>query len=855
MVDHQQIEQQHDQSLHSASGDDDKSVDGKSVPSASHASHSSHGHAKKATAGSKKIAHHPKKKINHSQKHPHAEQHHDSHDHADTSSSVHSTAGSHTNSKNAGTVIHGLPEGAEVHEALRDLSVEEIVSHVQRARTQEAVEAQLRAEAEIEIKRRVKQALTAAANKDYSGFALAVGSKSPHSRQTFAKYTGRPVSQGSQNGLSININGSEFSATSTAANTARGTDASRNVSFLASAVPEEPTDVRAPSQVVDTIPKPTGGVEISSAAQEVSKAPEPNVLPAVELSNSQSSHNVGYAVPPPLVFETPENTYSTTQHIQYHAQQGPSPSVKPAALSSLSVLSTMEERRSNAASFRQSARSSDGTVATLRDLPEDNFEPDSQARPEEHDDAQYDQNAREVHLSTVGGSLDTNSQWGARLPSQSMLDGSIDMMEPFAASALLARQGGPPPHAKMLMDDSNLSESYIRSMMEQQQRSSMKASSEDNKHPRERRISTVVDDDDVESKDFRQFAATELQHEKEKRLSMGADGSAMPSRVELFNQIFETTKDMKKLEMIRIHAPEAAKMVDSSTCTAQDKMGFPAEAKDTQTASQLLLSSWADASASEVLLPGRAPPGQSSAENDTRNAGMPKAFSAAEIQRIKEALKGVVDADTWSYLLTQLQSISNAVTERKHGGGHELQIYDNQADLLVTRTYREPTPAASFYELLSSSTNPLLHLHQEYASFLSKTHRVRLLNAAVMEDRIKLDLPQSKAIQTLLSLLLEAMLSTVAECNEMLSLVKHCENRVVSMVDLLKRKPDYLGAVQASPQLAEVYRCVFLFVCCLYFYCFVAEPSICCSHYAYHSSFHDFAVHMARSKHWRFPLV
>eukprot|EP01032_Pedospumella_encystans_P024823 gene24823-28058_t len=451
MVDHQQIEQQHDQSLHSASGDDDKSVDGKSVPSASHASHSSHAHAKKATAGSKKVAHHPKKKITHSQKHPHAEhphleQHHDSHDHVDTSSSVQNTAGSHTDSKKAGTVMHGLPEGAEVHEALRDLSIEDIVSHVQRARTQEAIEAQLRAEAEIEIKRRVKQALTAAANKDYSGFALAVGSKSPHSRQTFAKYTGRPVSQGSQSGLSININGAEFSATPTAANTARGsTDASRNVSFLASAVPEETNDLNAPTLVVDVAalaPNSTGAVmEVSSTVQEVPKVPESNVSSAGELSSSQPSNNIGYAVPPPLVFETPENTYSTTQHIQYHAQQGPSPSVKPAALSSLSVLSTMEERRSNAASFRQSARSSDGTVATLRDLPEDGFEPDAQARPEDQDDVQYNQNGREAHLSTVGGSLDTNSQWGARLP---MLDGSIDMMEPFAASALLARQGGPP---------------------------------------------------------------------------------------------------------------------------------------------------------------------------------------------------------------------------------------------------------------------------------------------------------------------------------------------------------------------------------------------------------------------------
>lgn len=286
----------------------------------------------------------------------------------------------------------------------------------------------------------------------------------------------------------------------------------------------------------------------------------------------------------------------------------------------------------------------------------------------------------------------------------------------------------------------------------------------------------------------------------------------MPSRVELFNQIFESTKDMKKLDMIRIHAPEAARMVDSGTCTAQDKMGFPAEATatDGQTASQLLLSSWVEASSSEVMLPGRAPPGQSSLPNAPSKL---RKFSDAEMLRIREALKSVVGEDAANDLLIQLEGVfihgANTAADRRKEGGHELQIFDNQADLLVTRTYREPAPAPSFYELLSSSSNPLLHLHQEYASFLSKTHRLRLLNAAVMEDRVKLDLPQSKTIQTLLGLLLEAMLSTVAECNEMLSLVKHCENRVVSMVELLKRKPDYLGAVLASPQLAEVYRCAF----------------------------------------------
>jgi hypothetical protein len=884
-ADHQ-AEEEHllEHGLHSASGDDDSQT-GKPHSN----THASGAHHKKGVGAQKK---HPKKrnsvaasdnKAHHnergSQKHGHAaEQHHDAHDAHDahdTAGSAHhgaeasgrahggmkSAAGSHipvptpirtvpgasapatsgiasTGASATSAATAGLPEGATTHEALRGLSLADIVSKVLRAQALEAVEEQRLAESEIEIKKRVKQALTAAANKDYAGFAHALGSKSPHSRQTYAKYTGRPVSQegGLRPGASgNNLNFADESEPGTGANTARGPDG------IELTLPPIRRNGGGGQEGANTGTDGTSALDLDSG-----KSVADTIIPMSRRSNGDvkvdpavASGEQGLQNDDSVNQGKCSASRASNADLQH---QGPGPAAKP-ALSSLSVLSAVDEHapgpagdqardgsvRVSHSSSKQQLSTRSGTPLDLS-VPEESQEPDAQAQPEYPEDSQYGgpNNNPETHLGAGGGSLDTNSQWGARLPaadmalfpSQSLQLGSLDIMDPSAASALLAGKQGSARFVKgkLVMDDSNVSEKLGQSGRGgsmKNLRGSMKRNQQE-----ERRASMNDEEMSANTQNFRLFAAAELKQEQEDRAALGIDTAPTPSRVDLFNQIFQTTKDPKKLEMIRINAPQAARLVDSGTCTSQDKMGFaeeaPVEEKPKQSPTEpatglnLVMASLADMSASEIMLPGRVPPGHSSVPPTPihRNA-VPRKFNDSEMQNIKDALSNVVDAEASSYLLSQLEGIfaesANAANARMQGG-YELPIYDNQGGILLTRTYREQAPAATFYELLSSSSNPLLHLHQEYASFLSKTHRVRLLNAAVMEDRVKIDLPQSKTVQTLLALLLEAMLSTVAECNEMLHLLKHCESRVGTMVELLKRKPDYHGAVLASPQLAEVYR-------------------------------------------------
>jgi hypothetical protein len=336
-----------------------------------------------------------------------------------------------------------------------------------------------------------------------------------------------------------------------------------------------------------------------------------------------------------------------------------------------------------------------------------------------------------------------------------------------------------------------------------------------------RSIAMSDDASDVESTEFRRFAEAQSMTELEKRAAAGI-APAAPSRVDMFNQIFQTVTDPKKIELIRIQGPEASKRVHKGTNTGTDS-SVPTDPniKDVVLTGEGLhqatqATSLVDLSGSDIVLPSRVPPGHPpiSAQNSrptTAPTQPARVLKESEIKTIQDALSKALDAEACSYFLGELKHVMK--TNKDEGNvnastssfGQELPIYDNQGGILLTRTYRNPTPPATFIELLSSSDNPLLYLHQEYASFLSKQQRVRLLNAAVLEDRVKNDLPQSKSAQLLLGKLLETMLMAVTDCNDMMGLLKDCEDRVQQVVDLLRRKPEQLQAVLASVQLKELF--------------------------------------------------
>jgi hypothetical protein len=338
----------------------------------------------------------------------------------------------------------------------------------------------------------------------------------------------------------------------------------------------------------------------------------------------------------------------------------------------------------------------------------------------------------------------------------------------------------------------------------------------------------------VEELAFRELAAAERKAEEELRLRKSGDiAIAVPSRVDMFNQIFQSTPDTKKIEMIRIHAPHMqSKRVHRGTNTTHDMAVGPAapmndvivsgrsvESQQQQPPPEI--STLMNLSSSDILS-SRVPPGHPPSNPSSRPPTAPapvkrpiRPMKEVEVQAIRDALSKALDADACSYLLSEMQHVltgSSAGGEgRKMGativasGGAELPIYDNQAGILLTRSYRTQTPPATFIEILSSSDNPLLYLYEEYAPFLSKMQCTRLLNAAVIEDRVKNDLPTSRSAQVLLGKLLETMMGTVAECTEVMSMLRECEERVHAMVELLHRKPDSLQAIVNSVQMKELF--------------------------------------------------
>lgn len=662
--------------------------------------------------------------------------------------------------------------------------------------SQSELEEKMQSVVEQEVRRRVKLALTAAATKDYTGFANAIGSKSPSSRQTFAQYTGRPVSR------------DPFFPE-------RAISSGEDTGGLDSSRPK----LIQPESGNDFVVVPSGGAKktvtivehhsSSSAAGEESwvgvvSSPVPlHVLPSVQSSQAKpgilqhpsmlsldsngsgpasisdppsepsvavpiSSVPAGYGLPAKMTVEhlikdealsVPSAHHAPVQVHEQHRQIIHTP--PPNAPQPILVTPSTFAGSGSGQSFDVAIQ---GRGILLPESPGKN----------------------QVHHSPGGPSA----------PSESRPLGPMDHSSNVQGLGKFVLEG-----SNITANESDVARTRRR--MEDARR---------------RGGAEVIDDElSVQSNEFKRLLEAEAKTEKAKRATAGYAG-ASPTKVEIFNQIFQATKDPKKLELIKIQLPEAAgkpvehtfsddksasQQLHANPVTAQGSAAEPArEPADPH-------ASWIELSASDIILPGKVPPGH--AENSIGGAlhatKVARAFKEAEINAIKSALSKALESDTYCYLISQLDKLfarCNSIASQ-NAPPAELPIYDNQGGILLTRTYRAQTPPTTFEEILSSSDNPLLCLHQQYCSYLSKTHRLRLLNAAVMEDRLKTDMPQSKSVHQLLGLLLESVLTLVKDCNEMLSLMDACEDRVGTMVELLRRKPDYLSVVAANPRMAELY--------------------------------------------------
>lgn len=664
-----------------------------------------------------------------------------------------------------------------------------------RTLTDAELEEKLQSVVEYEVRKRVKIALSAAAAKDYNGFAAAIGSKSPHSRQTFAQYTGRPVSKEGYTPERINSAGDDRIGL---------VDAAR--ASGAGSFPFAPG---------------VGGSDFAAAGSGSGKK-------TVTIVERGSSHafNTPHVIVPTTQSQKKPGIIQQTSMLSMDSitsASGMDPSTLPPSAAALVPLNygvpskvTVEHLMKDESLQLpvQDSRGQSRTSSAAAPVAVDriiNTPPPMALQPMQGYDSVVGSGSGQsmdvgIHGRTLHGESSAkhhhHSDFRISAPSESLLLGSVDH------SATVQGLG------KYVLEGSNITLHESGGAAPQNLTATEQEVRQRRKQEDARRRSEMADDDSVHSNDFRRFMETDAKKEKQHRAAANIITDA-PLRVEIFNQIFTTTKDPKKLELIKIQLPEASQPVPVSTASSGGKAAATATLPPKTDAAEPMHqptnphASWIELSASDVLLPGKVPPGHVSAPAETtlHGAKVARAFKDAEISTIKNALSKALESDTYSYLMGQLEKLfaQGGQPSGSPSRATDLPVFDNQGGILLTRTYRAQTPPTTFVDQLSSSDNPLLCLHQEYSSFLSKNHRLRLLNAAVMEDRLKNDVPQSKSVQQLLALLLESVLTLVKDCNEMLSLMGTCEDRVATMAQLLRRKPDYLPVVLSSPQIVELY--------------------------------------------------
>lgn len=133
----------------------------------------------------------------------------------------------------------------------------------------------------------------------------------------------------------------------------------------------------------------------------------------------------------------------------------------------------------------------------------------------------------------------------------------------------------------------------------------------------------------------------------------------------------------------------------------------------------------------------------------------------------------------------------------------DLQVFDNQANILITRTYRSAPMELSLREKISQSDNPLFELFQEFYDELPSVCRHRLLSASVDDNKLKDRIPDSNSVHQLLSAISANVVVVATDCEKMLIDVETCERIVGNLIILIKSTSD-LKTNDIYSQLAEL---------------------------------------------------
>jgi hypothetical protein len=170
---------------------------------------------------------------------------------------------------------------------------------------------------------------------------------------------------------------------------------------------------------------------------------------------------------------------------------------------------------------------------------------------------------------------------------------------------------------------------------------------------------------------------------------------------------------------------------------------------------------------------------------------VPQDWKLIQIATTDQLKKPVTQATS-----TSTDDLEDFVTNKQH----QLPVYDNQANILITRTYKPSLDPTSFEEKLRQSANPLHFLYQHYSDYLSQLQKDRLFFAAVsaaaasssaVNDKIQEisnTLPQRNRnhIVTAAHHILTISKKLLDECTTLLPLINAIETLVNDSVQIVK---------------------------------------------------------------------
>lgn len=132
-------------------------------------------------------------------------------------------------------------------------------------------------------------------------------------------------------------------------------------------------------------------------------------------------------------------------------------------------------------------------------------------------------------------------------------------------------------------------------------------------------------------------------------------------------------------------------------------------------------------------------------------------------------------------------------------GGWELPIYDNQADILITRTYKLSPELITFEEHLKQADDPLSILYKEFHPFLNKLQNDRFLQACLPKD-----LKDHKWLE-LLPLLWNNMQRLWEDCKMMLPFMDTIDNITKNLIQIIKniRRTTIRNGMNGNPMIGE----------------------------------------------------